>query len=163
MLGQAHHIYSTLFLNFSTVAAGMGALAPVVALMIFSKRASVKKVAKVAVMPAVFNIAEPVLFGLPIILNPIYFIPWVITWPIDFYIGIFFTKIGFIAPIVNNVPWTVPTLISGLLYTGSINGLIVQLIIFVVTVVIYVPFIKMDNRINADESKQLEDQATAEL
>ena len=101
-------------------------------------------------MPAIFNISEPITFGLPIILNPLYFIPWVVAQPLAFYIGIFFTKINFIGPIVNNVPWTVPTLISGLLYTGSIKGLIVQAVIVFITTAIYVPFVKMDNKINAD-------------
>lgn len=150
MLGQAHHIYSTLFMNFSTVAAGSCSVSPVLALLLFSKRIAAKKISKIAIMPAIFNISEPITFGLPIILNPLYFIPWVVAQPLAFYIGIFFTKINFIGPIVNNVPWTVPTLISGLLYTGSIKGLIVQAVIVFITTAIYVPFVKMDNKINAD-------------
>lgn len=150
MLGQAHHIYSTLFMNFSTVAAGSCSVSPVLALMLFSKRLAAKKVSKIALMPAIFNISEPVTFGLPIILNPLYFIPWLVAQPLAFYIGLFFVKVGFIAPIVNNVPWTVPTLLSGLLYTGSIKGLIVQAIIVAATTAIYIPFIQMDNKINPD-------------
>ena len=90
-------------------------------------------------------------------MNPIYIIPWVIAQPLAFYIGIFFTKIGFIGPIVNNVPWTVPTLISGMLYTGNLNGLIVQLVIVIVTVLIYIPFVKIDNRVNPDKIRSTED------
>lgn len=163
MLGQAHHIYSTLFMNFSTIAAGSCSVSPVLAVMLFSKRLGAKKISKIALLPAIFNISEPITFGLPIIMNPIYFIPWIVAQPLAFYIGIFFTKIGFIGPIVNNVPWTVPTLISGLLYTGSINGLIVQAVVVIITTAIYVPFIHIDNRINADETQQLIDKATAEL
>ncbi|WKF85233.1 PTS sugar transporter subunit IIC [Lacticaseibacillus pantheris] len=157
MLGQAHHIYTTLMMNFSTIAAGSCSVSPVLALMLFSKRAAAKKVSKIALMPAIFNISEPITFGLPIILNPLYFIPWVIAQPLAFYIGIAAVKIGFIAPIVNNVPWTVPTLLSGLLYTGNIKGLIVQLIVVIATTAIYIPFIKMDNRINADNKDGLMD------
>ena len=157
MLGQAHHIYSTLFMNFSTIAAGSCSIAPVLAVILFSKRTAAKKISKIAFMPAIFNISEPITFGLPIIMNPIYIIPWVIAQPLAFYIGIFFTKIGFIGPIVNNVPWTVPTLISGMLYTGNLNGLIVQLVIVVVTVLIYIPFVKIDNRVNPDKIKSTED------
>lgn len=156
MLGQAHHIYSTLFMNFSTVAAGSCSVSPVLALILFSKRAAAKKVSKISLMPAIFNISEPVTFGLPIILNPLYFIPWLVAQPLAFYIGLLFTKLGFIGPIVNNVPWTVPTLLSGLLYTGSINGLIVQAVIVVATTAIYYPFIKMDNKLNPDIVKETE-------
>ncbi|WP_424321280.1 PTS sugar transporter subunit IIC [Lacticaseibacillus chiayiensis] len=151
MLGQAHHIYSTLMMNFSTIAAGTSSLSPVLALMFFSKRIAAKKVSKIAIMPAIFNISEPITFGLPIILNPIYFIPWLVAQPLSFYIGLAAVKIGFIGPIVNNVPWTVPTLLSGLLYTGNIQGLIVQLVGLTVTTALYVPFVKMDNRLNPDE------------
>ncbi len=83
-------------------------------------------------------------------MNPIYFIPFVVAQPLAFYIGYFFTKIGFIAPIVNNVPWTVPTLISGLLYTGNIRGVIVQAVSLTLTTLLYIPFVRMDNKINAD-------------
>lgn len=150
MLGQTHHIFSTLFMNFTSIAAGTFSLSPVLAILISSKRVSAKKISKVALLPAIFNISEPITFGLPIVLNPIYFVPFVIAQPLAFYIGYFFTKIGFIAPIVNNVPWTVPTLLSGLLYTGNIRGVIVQAVSLIITTLIYIPFVKMDNRINAD-------------
>ena len=150
MLGQAHHIFSTLFMNFSTIAAGTFSLSPVLAILIASKRVGARKITKIALLPAIFNISEPITFGLPIVLNPIYFIPFVLAQPIGFYIGLFFTKIGFIAPIVNNVPWTVPTLLSGLLYTGNIRGVIVQAICLIVTTLLYIPFVKIDNKLNAE-------------
>ncbi len=150
MLGQAHHIFSTLFMNFSTIAAGTFSLSPVLAILIASKRVGARKITKIALLPAIFNISEPITFGLPIVLNPIYFIPFVLAQPIGFYIALFFTKIGFIAPIVNNVPWTVPTLLSGLLYTGNIRGVIVQAICLIVTTLLYIPFVKIDNKLNAE-------------
>lgn len=159
MLGQAHHIYSTLMMNFSTVAAGTCSISPVLAMLLFSKRIAAKKISKIAFMPALFNISEPITFGLPIILNPIYFIPWLVAQPLAFYIAFAAVKIGFIAPIVNNVPWTVPTLLSGLLYTGSIKGLIVQLVNVIVTTAIYIPFVKMDNKLNPDNGDLLPNDA----
>lgn len=150
MLGQAHHILSSMFMNFSAIASGAFGLAPVLAIILFSTRIAGKKISKIAIMPAIFNISEPITFGLPIIMNPIYIVPFVAATPVAFYIAYFFTKIGFIAPIVNNVPWTVPPLLSGLLFTGNIKGAIVQAIILVVTTAIYIPFVKMDNKINAD-------------
>ena len=51
---------------------------------------------------------------------------------------------------LHNVPWTVPTLLSGLLYTGNIRGVIVQAVSLIITTLIYIPFVKMDNKINAD-------------
>ncbi|WP_203632102.1 PTS sugar transporter subunit IIC [Lacticaseibacillus suibinensis] len=147
MLGQAHHLYSTMFMNFSTIAAGTFALAPVLAIIIASRQISEKKISKIALMPAIFNISEPITFGLPIVLNPLYAIPFIIVQPLCFYIAVFFTKIGFIGVITNNVPWTVPPILSGLLFSGPINGAIVQIINLAVATLIWIPFVKMSNRI----------------
>lgn len=153
MMGTAEHLYSTMFMNFSTIAAGTFALAPVLAILIFSKINSEKKVSKIALMPAVFNISEPITFGLPIVLNPVMFVPFVLVQPICFYLAVFFTNIGFIDVITNNVPWTVPPLISGLLFTGTINGAIVQLINLLVAVLIYIPFVRIANQMNLKKMK----------
>lgn len=87
MLGQAHHIFSTLFMNFSPIAAGTFSLSPVLTILIASKRVAVRKITKVALLLAIFNISEPITFGLPIVLNPIRFIPFVNAQPLAFYIG----------------------------------------------------------------------------
>lgn len=159
VLGTAQHMYTTLFMNFSTIAAGTFALAPVLAVLIFSKVKHNKQVTKIALAPALFNVSEPITFGLPIIMNPIYFVPFVVVQPLCFYIAVFFTQIGFIDVISNNVPWTVPPILSGLLYSGSINGAIVQLINLVVATAIYIPFVKiadsmeLKKQTNSDEDK----------
>ncbi|PJI07178.1 MULTISPECIES: PTS sugar transporter subunit IIC [Clostridium] len=156
MMGTAHHLYSTLFMNFSTIAAGTFALAPVLALLIFSKLKQNKQVSKIALAPAIFNISEPITFGLPIILNPIYFIPFVLVQPLCFYIAVFFTKIGFIPVITNNVPWTVPPLISGVLFTGTFKGALVQLINLVIAILIYLPFVKIADMMELKKQKNKE-------
>ena len=154
VLGTAHHLYTTMFMNYSTIAAGTFALAPVLAILIFSKAKASKKVTKIALAPAIFNISEPITFGLPIILNPIYLVPFVLVQPICFYIAVFFTKIGFIAPICNNVPWTVPPVLSGLLYSGSIQGALVQLINLVVAIVIYIPFVRIADKMELKKHEE---------
>lgn len=73
-------------MNFSTIAAGTFSLSPVLAILIASKRVGARKITKIALLPAIFNISEPITFGLPIVLNPIYFIPFVLAQPIGFYI-----------------------------------------------------------------------------
>lgn len=146
VLGAAHHLYSTLFFNFSTIAAGTISLAPVLAILIFSKVKSNKKIVKIAMAPAIFNISEPITFGLPIIMNPIYLVPFVLSMPLSFYIAVFATKIGFIGIVCNNVPWTVPPLLSGLLYTGQFQGAIVQLVILIVSTAIYIPFVRIADK-----------------
>lgn len=162
--GLAHNLYSTMFMNFSTIAAGTFALAPVLALLFFSKSTHSKSVSKVAVMPAVFNISEPITFGLPIVLNPVYLIPFVIVQPLCFYLAVFMTKIGFIPIVCNNVPWTVPPIISGILFTGTITGGIAQLINLAVATAVYIPFVKIADRLDAKKEEQrMEKEAEKEL
>ncbi|URZ17051.1 PTS sugar transporter subunit IIC [Clostridium felsineum] len=156
MMGTAHHMYSTLFMNFSTIASGTFALAPVLALLLFSKLKQNKQVSKIALAPAIFNISEPITFGLPIILNPIYFVPFVVVQPLCFYIAVFFTKIGFIPVVTNNVPWTVPPLISGILFTGTFKGALVQLINLVIATLIYLPFVKIADAMELRKEKNKE-------
>ncbi|MBF2595483.1 PTS transporter subunit EIIC, partial [Listeria welshimeri] len=120
IMGTAQHLYSTLFMNFTVVSSGALTLAPIIAIIIFSKRADNKKIAKLAIAPGIFNVSEPVTYGLPIVLNPILFIPYLLSWVIPFFLGQLLTEIGLIPIITNNVPWTVPPILSGLLYSGSI-------------------------------------------
>ncbi|MDR1771356.1 MAG: PTS transporter subunit EIIC [Hungatella sp.] len=153
MAGEAQHLYSTIFMNFSTIGAGTVALAPVLALLIASRSDVSKQVSKIAFMPALFNISEPIVFGLPLVLNPVYFIPMVLSQPICFFIAVFFTKIGFIDVISLNAPWTVPPIISGILFTGSIKGAIVQAVCLAVATALYIPFVRMADRL---EKQKLE-------
>lgn len=150
MAGEAHHLYSTMFMNFTTIAAGTFALAPILAILIASKDPGARQISKVGLMPALFNISEPITFGLPIVMNPIYLIPFVVVQPLCFYLGVLFTKIGFIDVITNSVPWTVPPIISGILFTGSIKGAIVQAINLGIAIAIYLPFVRMANKTNKE-------------
>lgn len=62
-----------------------------IAIFVFSKRKDVREVAKLSAPMGLFNLNEPVIFGLPIVLNPIYFIPWLIVSPICTLVAYLFT------------------------------------------------------------------------
>ena len=122
-------------------------LALVIALLVFSKREDEKAVAKVSAPMGVFNINEPVTFGLPIVLNPIYLIPWVLITPILVTIAYLFTAIGLIPPVFIQVPWIVPPVFYAFLATGG-NFLAagVALLNFVIAIVLWSIFVKVANR-----------------
>ncbi|MGN1344361.1 MAG: PTS sugar transporter subunit IIC, partial [Traorella sp.] len=95
---------------------GSGAtLALVAAILIASKVREDREIAKYGVGFGIFQINEPVLFGLPVVLNPIYLIPFVISQPVMTLIGYYATIFGIAGPIVNTVPWTTPPILSALL------------------------------------------------
>ncbi|MEF3329383.1 PTS sugar transporter subunit IIC [Oceanobacillus oncorhynchi] len=101
-----------------------------------------REVAKVSAPAGLFNINEPVIFGLPIVLNPIFLIPFIlvpVTLTVISYIAL---STGLVPKTVAILPWTTPPILSGYLVTGgSARGIILQLINLTVAVVIYIPFI----------------------
>ena len=110
--------------------------------MIFSKRDDNKAIASLSLVPGLFNINETVIFGIPLVLNPILGIPFVITPLINIVIGYILTIIGFCSVACLTVSWTTLPIIFGFLATGaSIFGAITQAILIVVSIVIYTPFL----------------------
>lgn len=80
-------------------------IALVIAVLIFSKRADTKAVAKMSAPMAVFNINEPVVFGMPIVLNPIYFIPWLLVPVVLTIVAYTATAMGLVPYVHVVVPW----------------------------------------------------------
>ncbi len=87
------------------------------------------------------------IFGIPIVMNPILGIPFLIAPMASVGIAYFLTAIGFCSKMVVNVPWTTPPLLCGFLAGGgSITGALTQLIVILVAAVIYSPFVIMLNK-----------------
>lgn len=120
-------------------------LSCIIAILLFSKKEDSKAIAKIALIPGLFGISEPIVFGLPLVLNPVYFIPFVFASGVATLIGLFASGIGFITPNVVDVPFGIPIIINALLGWGW-RGIIVQLIIIAIGVLIYIPFVIVDNR-----------------
>ena len=121
-------------------------LSLLIAILIASKRADYKAVAKVSFMPGLFGISEPVVFGLPLVLNPVFAIPFVFASSIGTAIALFFNQIGFLQPNTVDVPFGLPIGAGAFLGYG-INGVIVQLLILALGVVMYLPFVLAANKI----------------
>lgn len=117
-------------------------LALVIAIFIFGKREDNRAIATLSVVPGMFNINETVTFGIPLVLNPILDIPFILAPVVTVLVGYILTLIGFCPKVVVQAPWTCPPILFGFLATGgNIMGAISQLIVFVIAVVIYVPFL----------------------
>lgn len=117
-------------------------LALVIAILIFGKREDNRAIATLSVVPGFFNINETVTFGIPLVLNPILDIPFILAPVVTILVGYILTVIGFCPKVVVQAPWTCPPILMGFLATGgNIMGAVSQLIVFVIAVVIYVPFL----------------------
>jgi lactose/cellobiose-specific phosphotransferase system IIC component len=117
-----------------------------VALLLTGKDSSESRLAKVSVLPCIFNINEIIIFGLPIIFNPYYFIPFILTPILLSFTSWAAILLGFVPPVTQAVIWTTPIFLSGYLSSGSISGIILQAINLAFAVLIYIPFIRLQQR-----------------
>lgn len=125
-----------------------GTIVLILAILLFSKRQDYKTVAKLSIGPGIFNINEPILFGLPIVLNPIMFIPFLLAPVVSISIGYFATVLGWVAPVSQQVAWVTPPLLLSFLATGADwRAPIVTLIGMIVAFLIWIPFVVMANKL----------------
>lgn len=119
----------------------------IIAIFLFSKRDDQKAIAKLSWPMGVFNINEPVIFGMPIVLNPVYLIPWLLVPPVCAAIAYTATIFGLIPPVFVSVPWVMPVGIYAFLATGgSFMAALVSLFNLFVSFLIWTPFVKMANK-----------------
>ncbi len=108
-------------------------------------------VSTLSIGPGLFNINEPISFGLPVVLNPILFIPYVVGPVIITLIAYFATAAGLVPAATMVIPWVTPPVIGGFLATQSIAGAILSLVNLVIMVVIYIPFIMIQSKADAND------------
>ena len=131
--------------SFVVVGGGGITLSLLIAIFIFSKREDHKSIAKFSLIPGICGINEPVVFGLPLVLNPIFAIPFILNSVIAAFIAVVATNIGFLTCGVLDCPPGLPVFVTGFISYG-IHGIIVQAIILIVTFIIWAPFVLMSNK-----------------
>lgn len=127
---------------------GSGAtLGLVIVMILFARSKYLKNLGRTVSVPALFNINEPVIFGLPIVLNPILIIPFIITPIVLAIISYFATSIGLVSPTFIRAPWTLPAPIGAYLATGGDwRAILLVLVNIAISVAIYFPFFKVYDR-----------------
>ncbi|WP_265455746.1 PTS sugar transporter subunit IIC [Enterococcus sp. HY326] len=136
------------FLNNDAVGSTLSLL---MAILLFCKSKRYRSFAKISAVPNLFNINEPVIFGMPIMLNPVLFIPFFLSTFITGIIGYLGSISGFISYYDPTLAlgmasiWTVPKLISSFFIMGW-QGLVLRIVSMAVMVVVYLPFIKTLDR-----------------
>lgn len=130
-------------------------LVVILAILIFMKSKQLKEIARLAAPAGLFNVNEPVIFGLPIVLNPIIAVPWILA-PVAATLVAYFAMASGLVPATTGVtvPWTTPVLISGFLATNSIAGSILQLVQMAVVLVIWFPFLMVLDKKNYELEKE---------
>lgn len=144
------------FFDHFVYAGGSGTtLGLIVSILMFSHDATNCKVAQLSCLPGLFNINETIIFGLPIIINPAFLIPFIITpllLTLTTYAAMYF---GLVPPTSAEASWTTPTLISGYIVTGSWSGAILQVINLGLSIIIYTPFVFISDNIKQKRFESL--------
>lgn len=151
------HIVTKPFMETFTVGLGGSGATLIVVIMLafFMKSKQMSEVGKLALPAGIFNVNEPVIFGLPIVLNPTIMIPWIIAPMLSVTIAYLSMAWGLVPYTTGvSVPWTVPVLLSGFLATNSVQGSILQLVQMAVVGVIWFPFLKAMDKQNVKLEQQ---------
>ncbi|TDT51902.1 PTS cellobiose transporter subunit IIC [Fonticella tunisiensis] len=149
------------FDNFIHIGGSGATLSLVVLLLTVARSKQLKSLGRLSIGAGIFNINEPITFGMPIVLNPIMIIPFVLSPIAIVIISYIAMSTGLVArPAGIAVPWTTPPVISGYLATGGkISGAVLQIVNFFVTMAIYYPFVKMWDKKKVEEEKMSEEAA----
>ena len=119
----------------------------IVAALLVAKSAQVRELSKLSLVPGIFNVNEPMIFGLPIVYNPIMLIPFICAPLVAVILTYGAMVIGFLPAFgAMQVPWTTPPIISGFLL-GGWQGVVIQVLIFAASIAIWFPFVKMQDKI----------------
>ncbi|MCQ1060472.1 PTS sugar transporter subunit IIC [Photobacterium sp. DNB23_23_1] len=122
-------------------------------MVMFARSAQYKQLGRLSLIPGIFNINEPIIFATPIIFNPIMFIPFVlapVTSAVMVYSAISFGLVGPFTAV--QVPWTTPMILSGFII-GGWSAALLQISIFLMTICVYFPFFKYQDKLAAQAEK----------
>ncbi|MCD2500701.1 PTS sugar transporter subunit IIC [Clostridium sp. NSJ-145] len=138
--------------QFATIGGAGMTVGLVLAMVVVARSERMKMMRNLSTVPALFNINEPIIFGLPVILNPLMLIPLTLAPIVSVLIAIFAMKIGFLSPFNGVVaPWPTPPIFSGFLVSGW-QGALVQVVAIAAAFAIYYPFVlALDKQYRAEE------------
>ena len=145
-------IVSKSFMDTFVIMGGTGCIIGLLlAMMIFGKKSSTKKLTRMAFLPCVFNISELLVFGFPVIYNPLMILPFILAPALCFTNAFILTRTGFLPEVTNSVIWTTPPLLSGYIATGSVRGILVQLFNILISTACYAPFVVIHEKMSLNE------------
>ncbi|KHO61122.1 PTS cellobiose transporter subunit IIC [Thermoanaerobacter sp. YS13] len=132
------------FFHVFTHLGGSGTTWPLTIMFLLSASAQLRTIGRAELIPAIFNINEPLIFGAPIVLNPILIIPFILAPAAVVTINYFAFAVNLVPRPLIQLPFTVPVFISGFLSSGGHwQGTLLQMVNLIVTAIIYYPFFKM--------------------
>lgn len=150
------YIITKSFLDVFTRMGGSGCtLSLILALVMQSRDAGNRKLCLFALLPSLCNVNEPLLFAIPLVLNPVYMIPFLLTPLVQMLTAYTATALELIPHTTAAASWTTPAVLSGFIATGSIAGSIMQLMNLSLGTAIYLPFVQLADRLRERQGRRI--------
>ena len=141
------HVYLQGFWDHYLLIGGVGSTLPLAFLLLRSRATHLRTIGKMGIVPSFFNINEPILFGAPIIMNPMMFIPFVCVPMVNAVLAYGATRLGWLSQVVSLTPWTTPAPIGASWAANwTLSPVVMCLICMVMSAVIYLPFLRAYER-----------------
>ena len=148
-------IFSKSFFDTYVVMGGCGTTICVLLLLLFFFRKDrMSNLARIGSFSVIFNLNEVLNFGLPIILNPVMVIPFILTPMVCYCVAYAATVSGFVPPITREIPWSTPVIFNAYMGTGSICGVILQAVCIAMGMVLYYPFLRLHKQVQEIYSRE---------
>ncbi|MCE0495080.1 PTS sugar transporter subunit IIC [Vibrio salinus] len=137
------HIFLQGFWDHYLLIGGVGSTLPLAILLLRSKAVHLRTIGKMGIIPGIFNINEPILFGAPIIMNPVFFLPFILVPMVNAVFAWFAVDLGLVAKVVSLTPWTTPGPIGASWAANwAISPVILSIFCMCSAAVMYFPFLK---------------------
>jgi EAL domain-containing protein (putative c-di-GMP-specific phosphodiesterase class I) len=138
--------------TFTRIGGSGGTLSLILAIVFSSRDRGMRKLCLFAVVPSLFNVNEPLLFGVPLVLNPVYAVPFLLVPIVQTITAYLATIAGLVPKTVALVTWTSPPLLSGYLATKSMAGVMLQCVNIGLGFFVYLYFVKISDAIRKKNS-----------
>jgi PTS system cellobiose-specific IIC component len=157
------HIFVQGFWDHYMLIGGVGSTLPLAFLLLRSKAVHLRTIGKMGIVPGLFNINEPILFGAPIIMNPIFFLPFVLVPMLNATFAWFMLDFGLVERVVSLTPWTTPAPIGASWATNwALTPVFVCCICMLISAATYFPFLKVYEKQLLDKEKSAENKVDEE-
>lgn len=152
---QLPNIFTEQFFQWYAQMGGTGATLALVVLFMTSKSQYLKQLGKLSILPGIFNINEPMIFGAPVVMNPLLAVPFMIVPVVNTIIVYIFTALNIIPRMMVKPPFTVPAPLGALITTNwNWMACVLVFLCFFVSLAIYYPFFKLFEKRTLENEKE---------
>ena len=148
------NLFTEQFLQWFLWIGGSGATLALVVMFLMSKSKYLKSLGRLSLLPGLFNINEPIIFGAPIVMNPVLAIPFIVAPMVMTVLSYFLTITGVIPMMMARLPFTMPSPLAAVMSTNwNIMAGVLVVVNFIISFVIYYPFFKVFEKQQLEKEK----------